>query len=273
MDQAAIKGIIVSIAIGFATACGSESPQPYGLPFAGTLGSSGSNAIQQAIGTGGTTFANGGTLAVVGGTLASGGRSTIGTAGKATGGTPAGGKGGSTTTAKGGTGGSTPTGGKGGSTTATAGKGGAAGSGKGGAGGSGATSSMFTEAYDSSCVGPGGSRYGTNHFPSTDCLSCHRTRRPAMVYGGTVFQSDGSSGARNVEIGVKSGTKVYSTCTSSAGGLFYAPSETGTINWTGAEVAIRNAKGEKSTMHTGLTLSGSCNAGGNCHGVDKLIAP
>ena len=258
MNKAALQGIVVSIAVGLTDACvGPASEQPYYPPLSGTAGTAASTATQSSVGAGGSAKGNGGTI----GTAASGGR-TIGTGGKATGG-----KGGSTTTTTTATGGKTTTGGKGGSAT-----GGSAAKAGSGAGEGGGATSFFSKAYNSVCVGPGGG-YGTNHYPSTDCLSCHRIRPPSMVFGGQIFQSNGSTGARNIEIGVKSGANFYSTCTTSAGGLFYAPSNTGTINWAGAEVGIRNAKGESRSMHKNLSLSGSCNAGGNCHGTEKLIEP
>jgi hypothetical protein len=264
MDKALLSVAVSLFAIGSSSGCGGNASTT--LPYGPVAGAS-TGAIS---GVGGVVITAAGNISV-----GNGGAVTVGTTASAGGaggktamaaaGALAGGKGGTTTTSKAGSGGSTSAAGKGGSTTATAGKGGFAGSGTGGA--SGSTGSIFTKAYSSSCTGD--LLLDVNHFGDRDCLSmgCHS----GWAFAGTVWQSNGSTGARNVEIGVKSGSNFYSICTGQSGGLFALRS--GRITWGGAKVAIRNAKGEKSSMHSGGNLSGSCNAGGTCHGSDKLIEP
>jgi hypothetical protein len=258
MGKAGLSVFVLSLSVTVVTACGNTIPDPYGsyagAPITG-YGVAGQTVAGSGIANGGTKAAAGGsmtigtggsrTTATGGGKLATGGKTTTGAGGKTVTGT-----GGKTGAGGTGTGGKTATGGAGGKT---------------GTGGSGATSDFFPKAYNSACVGD--ARVGANHYPNQDCLACHR----GWPFAGTVFQSNGSTGAQNVEIGIKSGSNFLSTCTSRSGGIFLVRS--GTVSWSNAEVRIRNSKGEKSSMHKDGDLSGSCNAGGTCHGSTKLIEP
>jgi hypothetical protein len=248
MGKSGLSGFVVLFSAVYILACAHSAPDPYEL-FAGSDPTSSANGGANQI-TAGNGIANGGAVVAMGGNVTTGvGGRTTGNGGKIL---VAGGK---TTTGAGGrivtgTGGKTGTDGAGGVT---------------GTGGRGATTAFFPKAYDSACMGD--AMFGTNHYPNQECLACHF----AWPFAGMVFQSNGSAGARNVEIGVKSGSTFYSTCTSLSGGMFLLRS--GTINWTNAEVRIRNGKGEKSSMHAGGNLSGRCNAGGTCHGAAPLIEP
>jgi hypothetical protein len=100
-----------------------------------------------------------------------------------------------------------------------------------------------------------------------DCLLCHATGStpPAWLFGGTVYNAEGTTAAPHVEIGVKDGAKFFKVC-SAANGNFWKARGTDTVTWSNAEVRARNASGEAkmSSKPTG----GGCNS---CHGAAARI--
>ena len=213
-------------------------------------------------GTGGDL--TGGTGEVV--TGGTGGNLTGGTGGYLTGGTggmPTGGTGGDLTGGfggdlTGGTGGFL-TGGTGGDQT-----GGTGGDQTGGSGG--AQDDFWQDAYDPAGLPPPPNQSG-RHDAGQACMPCHQSMRP-FLFGGTVYQSGGFTGAANVQVGVLSGGVLY-TAYSGTNGNFWV-SGTGSIDWANAQVRIRTANGEiikPATADNGPDCN-SCHTGGQ-----TLIAP
>ena len=79
-----------------------------------------------------------------------------------------------------------------------------------------------------------------------------------FAFGGTVYQSDGSTPAANVEIGVSTGGQVY-TVYSATNGNFWFEAATNSVDWNSAVISIRNENGETTMSTFG---SGTCNL---CH--------
>lgn len=91
--------------------------------------------------------------------------------------------------------------------------------------------------------------HGGNAHPGA-CMTgaCHGPAGTAalkLAYGGVVYQADGATPAGNVQIGVSDGaykSHVYSA----SNGYYWAPAAGATaINWGGADIRIRNIKGER----------------------------
>lgn len=151
-----------------------------------------------------------------------------------------------------------------------------AGSSTGGASGSGAvggnvptTPFTWPAAYDAAAAPmPADGR----HNPGTNCMSsaCHGMKVP-FVFGGTVYQADGMTGAANVEVGISDGT-LSLTAYSASNGNIWLPSSAGAINYSVAQIAIRSANGERLKGPT-VGRGASCNGGG-CHNASlRLIEP
>ena len=175
----------------------------------------------------------------------SGGGGSPGTGGSATGGTGGGDTGGTGGSATGGTGGG-GTGGTGGSAT----------------GGTGGGSSFWDGAYD-----PNGAPNPADgkHNAGKDCLQCHSAGNNAWLFGGTVYQS-GGGGAAHVQVGVKDANGLYTTYSGTNGNFWY-PKGSATVDWTNAEVRLRNANGE-------LVMSSPAAGCNSCHtGAMQLVAP
>jgi hypothetical protein len=111
-----------------------------------------------------------------------------------------------------------------------------------------------------------------HHNPGSGCMlsSCHGTKVP-FVFGGTVYQADGVTGAPNVEVGISDGAQTI-TAYSASNGNIWLPASAGTIDFTAARIAIRSANGEHVKPAT-AGRGASCNGGG-CHGSTmRLLAP
>lgn len=252
MGKSGLSVFVLSLSVTVVTACGNTIPDPYGsyagAPITG-YGVAGQTVAGSGIANGGDKIAVGGNATTstagratgTGGKIASGGKTTTGAGGKV--GTGTGGK-----AAAGGTG----IGGK-------TGTGGAAG--KTGTGGSGATSDFFPKAYNSSCA----SR--ASHLPGTGCKDggCHRE----FLAAGTVYKTGGSTGAANVEVGIKSGTTFLYGCSDSGGNFIFRSG--GAVQWANADIRIRTSNGEKKKINP--VNNGNCNTAG-CHDQQlRLMAP
>lgn len=83
---------------------------------------------------------------------------------------------------------------------------------------------------------------------SVPCMTCHGPTSPSalstvkIVFGGTVFKADGTTGAPNVQVGVSDGTKKYFVYTAPNG--YYWALGTDTVNWASADIRTRSATGE-----------------------------
>jgi hypothetical protein len=104
------------------------------------------------------------------------------------------------------------------------------------------------------------------------CMVCHAANGSAttkLVYGGTVYKSAGGVGAPGVEVGVVSGTYRGFAFTSADG--FYWVQGTSTVDWTAADIRMRDANGEKPKKATD-GRSAECD---QCHTatVTPLVAP
>jgi hypothetical protein len=111
-----------------------------------------------------------------------------------------------------------------------------------------------------------------HHNAGAGCMSssCHGSKVP-FVFGGTVYQADGVTGAPNVEVGISDGSLTLSTY-SAVNGNVWLPSSAGAIDLASARIAIRNANGER-VKPASAPRGSACNGGG-CHGATmRLLEP
>lgn len=230
----------VAIALAVATACKDDDDDDGG----GAAGEGGSITT-----TGGTGGRTGGTGGRTGGT---GGR-TGGTGGGMTGGEAGSGVGGTT-------------GGSAGEATVTGGSAGTPGGAgtPGTAGAAGTPAEFWADAYD-----PGGLPEPAEGGPSPThgvgeaCGSCHDGSGgpPAFLFGGTVYEADGSTGAANVQVGVLVGTTLYTTY-SAENGNFWVLGDPGDIDWPADDIRLRNENGGIANDNHGGTSCNQCHTGG-----------
>lgn len=112
-----------------------------------------------------------------------------------------------------------------------------------------------------------------HHNPGQNCIQCHASGStsgaPVWMFGGTIYQSNGTTPAPNVQVGINDGNTLHTTYTATNGNFWLASS--GTINWAQAQVRIRDANGEL-TM-AGATPAATCNL---CHSsttYPRITAP
>ena len=112
-----------------------------------------------------------------------------------------------------------------------------------------------------------------NHNQGQNCIQCHvsgsSTGAPTWLFGGTVYKTDGTTPAPNVQLGINDGTNLYTTYSATNGNIWLPAS--GTVNWAKAQVRIRDSNGE-STM-AGATPAATCNL---CHSsttYPRITAP
>jgi hypothetical protein len=254
--------LCVNLGLGGAASGGASSN---GFGGAATGGAAtGGNAIG---GAGGTS--TGGRAA--GGAGASTGGKATGGANTSTGGSPVGGLGGAATGGNSvigtGTGGKA-IGGAGGTGTGGKATGGFSATTTGGASATGGASFWKAVTYSSTAL-PNPSN--GNHNAGLNCRQCHdgSTSAPVWMFGGTVYQANGTTPAPNVQVGVNDGTNLYTAYTATNGNFWVAG--TATINWAQAQVRIRNGNGE--TTMAGATPAATCNG---CHtgtGTPRITAP
>jgi len=174
-------------------------------------------------------------------------------------------------------GGSSGTSGSGGSTGGSGGQGGdagAAGSG-GGAGTAGSGGGAGTAGSGGATAGAGGGEafwsqpYNPNGTPNPasgehnagkDCITCHAAGDEVWAFGGTIHESDGTTGAAHVEVAVRDANGIHATY-SGANGNFWVPGPL-SIDWPNAEVRMRNANGEKQMFGEASPHCNQCHTGG-----------
>ena len=112
-----------------------------------------------------------------------------------------------------------------------------------------------------------------NHNQGQNCIQCHvsgsSTGAPAWMFGGTVYQTNGTTPAPNVQVGINDGNNLYTTYSATNGNIWLPAS--GTINWAKAQVRLRDSNGEL-TM-AGATPAATCNL---CHSsttYPRITAP
>jgi hypothetical protein len=99
---------------------------------------------------------------------------------------------------------------------------------------------------------------------------CHGMKVP-FLFGGTVYKADGMSGAANAQVGISDGTLTI-TAYSASNGNIWLPSGAGAIDYSIAQIAIRNANGER-LKGPSVGRGASCNGSG-CHNASlRLIEP
>jgi len=81
-----------------------------------------------------------------------------------------------------------------------------------------------------------------NHNAGLDCMTCHNAGTHVRLFAGTIYQSDGTTPAPSVEIGVRDGDTLRTTY-SATNGNFWFTDDGGTINWSTALIQARNANG------------------------------
>ena len=112
------------------------------------------------------------------------------------------------------------------------------------------------------------------HNAAMACTDCHSggspdgSGAPAFLFGGTVYQAGTTTGAANVEVGVKSGSTLAVACSAANGNFWVLAGPT--ITWSSANTRMRSSAGEV-PMET--APSAGCNASG-CHdSFGTLSAP
>jgi hypothetical protein len=112
-----------------------------------------------------------------------------------------------------------------------------------------------------------------NHNQGLNCIQCHvsgsSSGAPVWLFGGTVYKANGTTPAPNVQVGINDGTNLYTTYSATNGNIWLPAS--GTINWTNAQVRIRNSNGEL-TM-AGATPASTCNLCHNSTSYPRITAP
>jgi cytochrome c553 len=102
--------------------------------------------------------------------------------------------------------------------------------------------------------------------------ACHASTQTsrAFAFGGTVYQTGGSTAAANVQIAITSGTTTVTTYSATNGNFWLPLASAPSINWTTATVHLRNAKGEVAKA-SGTSVAAGCNS---CHGSTmRIIGP
>lgn len=112
------------------------------------------------------------------------------------------------------------------------------------------------------------------HNAGTNCMSsaCHASTQAsrAFAFGGTVYQPGGTTPAANVQIAITSGATTVTTYSATNGNFWLPLASAASINWTGATVHLRNAKGEVAKP-AGTSASAACNS---CHGSTlRIVGP
>jgi len=111
-----------------------------------------------------------------------------------------------------------------------------------------------------------------HHNAGASCMSstCHGSKVP-FVFGGTVYKADGMTGAPNVQVGLSDGTLTV-TAYSAQNGNIWLPSSAGNINFTSAQIAVRNAAGER-TKPAMAGRGPACNGSGCHNAMMRLVEP
>jgi len=159
----------------------------------------------------------------------------------------------------GGTTSSSGTGGGGGTTSSgTGGGGGTTSSGTAGSGGVGGGADFWDGAYDPNGLpNPSDGEHNDGDY----CMSCHASGGDQWLFGGTVYETGGSNGAANVQVGLLLDGTLY-TAYSGDNGNFWVADPGGSPNWANAEVRFRNANGETIMVGAATAACNSCHTGG-----------
>jgi hypothetical protein len=109
------------------------------------------------------------------------------------------------------------------------------------------------------------------HNPGTNCMGsqCHASSQAsrAFAFGGTVYQSDGTTPAANAQIAITFGSSTVTTYSATNGNFWMPLSNAPSINWATATVHLRDAKGE-AAKPAGTTVDVGCNS---CHTSNSRI--
>ena len=107
-----------------------------------------------------------------------------------------------------------------------------------------------------------------NHNAGRACFSCHGSggSAPSWLFGGTIYDSAGTTGVGHLQVGIKDGTKFFSAYSATNGNI-WLPTASNTVNWANAEIRIRSATGEK--IMPSAATSGDCNS---CHSSGNRIS-
>ena len=111
-----------------------------------------------------------------------------------------------------------------------------------------------------------------NHNPGQNCIQCHTSgngEAPIWLFGGTVYQANGTTPAAHVQVGVNDGTNLYTAYSATNGNFWFGG--TGNINWANAQVRLRNANGELAMA--GATPASTCNLCHNGTTYPRITAP
>ncbi len=100
-------------------------------------------------------------------------------------------------------------------------------------------------------------------------MSCHDANNTSdgnmWLFGGTVYESDGTTPAANVEVGILAGGVTYTTYSATNGNFWVAAAGANNITnneWLTAEIRIRNDNGELAMSTQASSDCNSCHSGG-----------
>jgi hypothetical protein len=133
----------------------------------------------------------------------------------------------------------------------------------------GATGTFWPSAFSS--TGTASTPYHTTTpAGSVPCMTCHSATSTVstvkIVFGGTVYKADGTTGAPNVQVGVSDGTKKFFVYTASNG--YYWQEGTDTVNWASADIRTRTANGESIKKSTDAR-NADCDS---CHSATPTVS-
>jgi len=98
-------------------------------------------------------------------------------------------------------------------------------------------------------------------------MGCHATGPFTFDFGGTVYESDGTTPAANVQVGVRDANGLR-TAYSASNGNFWVVDIGTPMDWGTAEVRVRNESGEVTKPNA---AAAGCNG---CHtGSEALLEP
>jgi len=92
-------------------------------------------------------------------------------------------------------------------------------------------------------------------------MQCHSGGGEKWLFGGTVFQTDGTTPAPHVQVGVKDSGGLYTTY-SGSNGNFWVRDTGQNVDWANADVRIRNANGEAKMQSAPSAACNTCHSGG-----------
>jgi hypothetical protein len=127
------------------------------------------------------------------------------------------------------------------------------------AGDSGDTGTFWEDDYDPNALP---TPADGEHHDGDNCMQCHGDGNDVWLFGGTVYRSDGTTGAASVQIGILMGGSLR-TAYSATNGNFWFADDGGSIDWANAEARMRNSNGEAIMPSPPASGCALCHSGSN----------